>query len=257
VEKRGGGGGNIAMAASPKMRRTDTRLLMVNPSLRGQSDVVGTCLTGSKGLRPGLAPRFSHAGDCGAPSVPARTLKELVELIKANPKSTLCIAGTGTPAHLVGQVFRQSLRPNLVHVPYNSAGEAVGSTGRRAIHRSAASAVAGGAAGGRRQAPRPRGDQRCALAIAEDVPTTARPVIRASSETTGRGSSCGRTPKGDHARTCIARIARPCKQPDIRSASAWLASSRWPARRSSLPSARQSRIRERAEGDKGLRHQAE
>jgi tripartite-type tricarboxylate transporter receptor subunit TctC len=63
------------------------------------------------------------------PSVPVRTLKELVEAIKANPgKYSYASPGTGTPGHLVGQVFRLSLGLDLVHVPYNSAGEAVGST---------------------------------------------------------------------------------------------------------------------------------
>src|SRR5499433_3702207 len=36
--------------------------------------------------------------------------------------------GTGTPGHLVGEMFRLSLGLDLVHVPFNSAGLAVGST---------------------------------------------------------------------------------------------------------------------------------
>src|SRR5215813_6264940 len=35
--------------------------------------------------------------------------------------------GTGTPGHLVGETFRLSLGLDLVHVPFNSAGLAVGS----------------------------------------------------------------------------------------------------------------------------------
>jgi hypothetical protein len=36
--------------------------------------------------------------------------------------------GTGTPGHLVGEQFRLSLGLDLVHIPFNSAGLAIGST---------------------------------------------------------------------------------------------------------------------------------
>ena len=62
------------------------------------------------------------------PSVPAHTIKDLVALIKANPgKYSYASPGTGTPGHLVGEAFRLSLGLDLVHVPFNSAGPAVGS----------------------------------------------------------------------------------------------------------------------------------
>src|ERR1051326_7311533 len=62
------------------------------------------------------------------PSVPVATMSELVALIKANPgKFSYASPGTGTPGHLVGEIFRLSLGLDLVHVPFNSAGLAVGS----------------------------------------------------------------------------------------------------------------------------------
>ena len=62
------------------------------------------------------------------PSVPAQTVGELVALIRANPgKYSYASPGTGTPGHLVGETFRLSLGLDLVHVPFNSAGLAVGS----------------------------------------------------------------------------------------------------------------------------------
>ena len=62
------------------------------------------------------------------PSVPAHTLQDLVALIKANPgKYSYASPGTGTPGHLVGETFRLSLGLDLVHMPFNSAGLAVGS----------------------------------------------------------------------------------------------------------------------------------
>jgi len=62
------------------------------------------------------------------PSVPAQTVKELVALVKANPgKYNYASGGVGTPGHLAAELFRQSLGLDLVHVPFNSAGLAIGS----------------------------------------------------------------------------------------------------------------------------------
>ena len=60
------------------------------------------------------------------PSVPAKTVKELVELIKTNPgKYSFGSAGAGTQAHLAGELFRLSLGLDLVHVPFGGGGPAV------------------------------------------------------------------------------------------------------------------------------------
>jgi tripartite-type tricarboxylate transporter receptor subunit TctC len=62
------------------------------------------------------------------PSVPAQTLKELIALIKTNPsKYNYATAGVGSPGHMVGEMLRQSLSIDLVHIPYNGAGLAIGS----------------------------------------------------------------------------------------------------------------------------------
>jgi tripartite-type tricarboxylate transporter receptor subunit TctC len=60
------------------------------------------------------------------PSVPAKTVTELVDLIKANPgKYSFGSAGAGTQAHLAGEQFRLSLGLDLVHVPFGGGGPAV------------------------------------------------------------------------------------------------------------------------------------
>ena len=57
---------------------------------------------------------------------PARTVQDLVALIKANPaKYNYGSAGIGTGAHLTGELFRTSLGLDLVHVPYNGGGPAI------------------------------------------------------------------------------------------------------------------------------------
>jgi tripartite-type tricarboxylate transporter receptor subunit TctC len=60
------------------------------------------------------------------PSVQAKTVKELVALIRANPgKYNFASAGAGTQGHLAGEQFRQSLGLDLVHVPFSGGGPAI------------------------------------------------------------------------------------------------------------------------------------
>ena len=63
------------------------------------------------------------------PSVPARSVQELVALIRDNPgKYSYASAGTGTGSHLTGELFRSSLKLDLVHVPYGGGGPAIAAT---------------------------------------------------------------------------------------------------------------------------------
>jgi tripartite-type tricarboxylate transporter receptor subunit TctC len=60
------------------------------------------------------------------PAVPAKSVSDLIALIRANPgKFSFSTAGAGTQAHLAGEQFRLALGLDLVHVPYNSGGQAV------------------------------------------------------------------------------------------------------------------------------------
>jgi tripartite-type tricarboxylate transporter receptor subunit TctC len=60
------------------------------------------------------------------PSVPARTVKELVDVIRAGArKYSYATGGTGSQTHLAGEQFRLSLGLDLVHVPFGGGGPAV------------------------------------------------------------------------------------------------------------------------------------
>jgi tripartite-type tricarboxylate transporter receptor subunit TctC len=60
------------------------------------------------------------------PSVPARTVKELVDVIRASPgKYSFASGGTGSQTHLAGEQFKFALGLDLVHVPFNGGGPAV------------------------------------------------------------------------------------------------------------------------------------
>ena len=63
------------------------------------------------------------------PSVPATTVKELVDWIRANPgKESYASPGTGTPPQLTGALFQHALKLDLVHVPFDGGGTAVQAT---------------------------------------------------------------------------------------------------------------------------------
>src|SRR4051794_39989823 len=63
------------------------------------------------------------------PDVPAKTLPELVKLIRGNPgKYSYSGPGVGSTPHLGGELFRLSFKLDLVHVPFTGAAPAVQAT---------------------------------------------------------------------------------------------------------------------------------
>ena len=60
------------------------------------------------------------------PSVPARTVKELVALAKAKPgQLNYASSGNGSTQHLAGEMFKQLTGTEIVHVPYKGSGDAI------------------------------------------------------------------------------------------------------------------------------------
>src|SRR4051794_28928995 len=63
------------------------------------------------------------------PQVPAKTLPELVQLIRDNPgKYSYAGPGVGSTPHLGGELFRLTYKLDLIHVPFTGAAPAVQST---------------------------------------------------------------------------------------------------------------------------------
>lgn len=60
------------------------------------------------------------------PTVPARTVPELVAYARANPgKLTYASFGNGTTSHLAGELFKQMAGIDMLHVPFKGASEAL------------------------------------------------------------------------------------------------------------------------------------
>jgi tripartite-type tricarboxylate transporter receptor subunit TctC len=129
VENIGGAGGNIGMGRAARADRDGHTVvivatpLVINPSLY---DTVP--FDPIKDFDPVTLAVSTTTVLTAHPSVPAQTARDLVALIRANPgKYSFGSPGTGTPSHLLGELFRLSLNLDLVHVPFNSGGLAIGS----------------------------------------------------------------------------------------------------------------------------------
>jgi tripartite-type tricarboxylate transporter receptor subunit TctC len=60
------------------------------------------------------------------PAVPARSVKDLVAIARAQPgKLTYASGGTGSSNHLAAELFKSMARVDLLHVPYKGAGPAM------------------------------------------------------------------------------------------------------------------------------------
>src|SRR5947199_2105050 len=63
------------------------------------------------------------------PAVPAKSIRELVQLIRDNPgKYSFAGPGVGSTPHLSGEQFRLAFNLDLIHVPFTGAGPAIQST---------------------------------------------------------------------------------------------------------------------------------
>jgi tripartite-type tricarboxylate transporter receptor subunit TctC len=60
------------------------------------------------------------------PGLPANNMKELIAFAKANPgKLNYASVGTGSPAHIAGELLKLKTGIDMVHVPYKGGGPAV------------------------------------------------------------------------------------------------------------------------------------
>jgi tripartite-type tricarboxylate transporter receptor subunit TctC len=60
------------------------------------------------------------------PSVPARSVKELIALAKARPGQLYYASpGSGSVQHLAGELFKLEARVDMVHVPYKGSGQSI------------------------------------------------------------------------------------------------------------------------------------
>ena len=128
VENMPGVGGNIGMGRAAQATPDGYTVLFVAPPYVINPTLYEKVPFAHKDFEPVTLAVNSAIVLTVHPSVPATTVKDLVALIKANPsKYSYASPGIGTPPHLLGELFRISLKLDIVHVPFNSGGLAIGS----------------------------------------------------------------------------------------------------------------------------------
>ena len=130
VENIGGAGGNIGAGQAARAQPDGYTIFIASPSYVANPTLFETV--------PYDVQKSFDAVTLAAtaptlltvhPSVQAKSVKELAALIKSSPgKFSYASPGAGTPPHLLGELFRLSLELDIVHVPFNSGGAAIGST---------------------------------------------------------------------------------------------------------------------------------
>jgi tripartite-type tricarboxylate transporter receptor subunit TctC len=107
-------------------------------------------------------------------SLPVSSVSELVEYAKLKPGLTYASSGTGTGAHLAGELFRSMAGLDLVHVPYKGGGAVMPDIIAGRVHMSFATLAS--------SLPHIRSGKVRALGIASTTRASALPQVPTISE---------------------------------------------------------------------------
>jgi tripartite-type tricarboxylate transporter receptor subunit TctC len=127
IENRPGAGSNIATEAVVRAPSDGYTLLLVAPA-----NAVNATLYEKLNYNfiSDIAPVASISREplvvVVNPSVPARTISELIAYAKANPgKLNMASSGVGTAVHVGGELFKMMTGVDMLHVPYRGASPAI------------------------------------------------------------------------------------------------------------------------------------
>ena len=218
VENILGAGGNIGMGQAARAAPDGYTMISVAPSFV---------------INPTLNPKtpFDPVKDfapvtlmCATPtlvvahtSLGASNLKELIALLKANPgKFSYSSAGTGTPGHLAGELFKGAAGVDIIHVPFTGGGPAMNSTvgGHTPISFPALSTAAPSILGGKIRGLAVMSPKRSPTL--PDMPTLlewASPICRPMCSS---ASCCRPARRGRSSISSTARSSRRWRLPDVK-----------------------------------------
>lgn len=176
VENRGGAGGLVGADAVAKAKPDGYTLLVGN--------------LGTQSINPALYKKMPYDAETAfapvsllcelpfvmlvRPTLPARTVQELVAQAKKDPgKFTFASSGPGGSPHLTGEMLQIAAGVKFVHIPYKGGGPAMGDLMAGHVDMLFASALesVGHVKAGKLRAMAVTGKQR--IAVLPDVPTVA------------------------------------------------------------------------------------
>jgi len=128
VENKPGAGGNLGGAEAARSAADGYTLFMttsgiqaINPALYAKMP-----FDPNKDLAPVAALVSLNNVLVVHPSVPARTVQDVIALAKKDPgKWTYASSGNGTSIHMSGAMFTQLTGTDILHIPYKGSGPAV------------------------------------------------------------------------------------------------------------------------------------
>ena len=127
IENRPGAGGNVATEAVVNASPDGYTLLLVNAANainatlyeKLKYDFIRDIVPVAGIMRVPLVLEVN-------PSLPVKTVPELIAYAKANPaKLNMASAGNGTPQHVSGELFKMMAGVNMTHVPYRGSAPAL------------------------------------------------------------------------------------------------------------------------------------
>ena len=119
VENRSGAGSTIAAASLASAPADGYTLLLAESGI-----LVGTAIYDKVAYDPTTLTPIAALGDLPYslvvnPAFPAKTTRELIDVLKANPgKYSYASPGVGNLAHLSAEMFQKEAGVQIVHVPY-------------------------------------------------------------------------------------------------------------------------------------------
>jgi len=127
VENKPGASGNIAAADVAKAAADGYTLLVAPTSVEtANPSLFKSTVLPSRDLTPLMSVGRTQMYLITRPGLEVKDAKELVAMAKSNPgKLSYASAGTGTPPHLAGELFKQSSGTFITHVPYRGAAPAL------------------------------------------------------------------------------------------------------------------------------------
>jgi tripartite-type tricarboxylate transporter receptor subunit TctC len=146
----------------------------------------------------------------------AKTVPDVIEWAKSQPGLAYASAGSGSSAHLAGEVFKKAAGVNLTHIPYKGSGAAMADVigGQVPLMFDALTAAMGHIQGGRMRALAVSSKQRSP--ILPDVPTFEELRMPQMNLSTWHGLWAPKGTPPEVVRKLSAEVARIVALPDVR-----------------------------------------
>jgi tripartite-type tricarboxylate transporter receptor subunit TctC len=126
IENMAGAGGNLGMGAVARSPADGYTILVASSSYQVNVSLYAKPPYADKDFAPVTMAGASPNGLFVHPSIPAHSVKELVELLRANPgKYTFASPGIGTTPHLSSELFKLTFKLDFTLVPFQGGGPSI------------------------------------------------------------------------------------------------------------------------------------